>query len=85
MSELLSSGTYIPPGFPPFTDSIIPRLVPALTVMFFLALCFYTTRIIVRARSYGMFGPDDLMISCSMVSVIPIRHVPQELTFVLRF
>jgi hypothetical protein len=35
--------------------------------MFFFVVVVYTTRIVVRARSYAQFGPDDVMITVSTV------------------
>jgi hypothetical protein len=68
MSTILSNTGAAPPGFPPYSDTTIPRIIPPLTIMFFFALVVYATRIVVRARSYGKFGPDDVMITIAMVA-----------------
>lgn len=67
MSTILTTTGALPPGLPPYSDTVIPRTVPPLTVMFFFVVVVYTTRIVVRARSYAQFGPDDVMITVSTV------------------
>jgi hypothetical protein len=69
MSTILSNNGGVPQGFPPYTDTTIPKIMPPLTVLIFLVLVFYVTRIVVRARSYGQFGPDDVMITISTVRI----------------
>jgi hypothetical protein len=38
--------------------------------MFLFAMIVYVTRIVVRARAYGQFGSDDVMITVAAVSVM---------------
>jgi hypothetical protein len=72
MSDLLSGSNGAPAGYPPYSETTLPRSVATLSTLLALALLTYSTRIWNRARSYGSLGMDDYAISLAMVSSIEI-------------
>jgi hypothetical protein len=83
MSALFSNSSFgTPDNLPPYSDSVIPRTVPMVTVLLFLALVAYILRMYTRVVHYRSLGPDDYCMTLAMVSEFLYVFAKPKLTLV---
>jgi hypothetical protein len=52
---------------PPFSDTVLPKVLGTLTTFLCLAIIIYSLRILSRLRVYREIGLDDYAISIALV------------------